>query len=201
MGEQALNTYGLDTYLTLEAQGDTKYEYYDGFILAMAGGSLLHSELGNNVGTCLTNAIRAKGLPCKVYNSDLKVSIKSANSRFYPDVSIVCGQPVMDEKTPHAVQNPVVVVEVLSESTEARDRGTKFQAYRQLPSLREYILVSQEEALVEVFSLTDEGTWHIQTATKLDDSLKLHALDLSLKMEDVYFGVNFPAKSQEANPS
>ena len=191
MGEKALDTHTLETYLQLESESDTKYEFYDGFIVAMAGGDPLHGKLAMNLGTALNNALREANKPCSVYSSDVKVAINTAKRRVYPDVSVVCGSEERDSVESKAITNPILVVEVLSESTESRDRGEKFMAYRQLSSLKEYILVSQETALVEVFSRTDDGTWRIQSAIGKEQDIELPSLGIFIKNQDIYYGVDF----------
>ena len=189
MGQQALDTHSLETYLQLETQADTKYEYYDGFIVAMAGGSPQHGEIAANMITALNNQLRAAKKGCKTFSSDVKISLTSLSRRFYPDLSVVCGPVQYDETEPNAITNPLLVVEVLSPTTESLDRGEKFRAYRQLPSLKEYILVSQEHAVVEVFSRTEDGTWRIQTAIGTDQSFEIPALGIEIQTRDVYYGI------------
>ena len=191
MGEKALDTFSLDTYIQMEKESDVKYEYYDGLILAMAGGDPNHGLIAGNINTELNIALRAQGKKCKAYNSDVKIAINLANRRCYPDVSVVCGPSERDTKEPKAITNPILVVEVLSESTESKDRGEKFQAYRQLPSLREYMLVSQVKVQVEVFSLTEDGTWRIQAIQGLEQEVELPALGIKLKLEDIYYEVEW----------
>ncbi|MDX1908051.1 MAG: Uma2 family endonuclease [Bacteroidia bacterium] len=189
MEARALDTFDLSTYLQLESESDTKYEFYNGYILAMAGGTPRHGLIGGNFLTALNIALRAAGKSCKVYSSDVKVAIAKANQRFYPDVSVVCGPVAYDDTEPRALTNPMVIVEVLSDTTEALDRGNKFRGYRQLESLREYILVSQDRALVEVFSRAEEGVWRIQTALGMDGAFELPSLDIQLLNSEVYLGV------------
>ncbi|MEZ4848488.1 MAG: Uma2 family endonuclease [Bacteroidia bacterium] len=187
MGEKALDTFSLDTYIQMEAESDLRYEYYDGLILAMAGGDPNHGKIAVNVSTALHIAIRSKKKDCEIYNSDVKVAINSANRRCYPDISVVCGPTERDSKESRAITNPILIVEILSESTELLDRGEKFRAYRQLPSLREYMLVSQDKALVEVFSLTEDGTWRIQAIQGVDQKVEIPALGIQLNTEDIFY--------------
>ncbi len=189
MGVKALDTYTLESYIHLDAGSDVRYEFYDGFIVAMAGGAPEHGAIAVNVSTALHNALRAAGKPCQTYSSDVKVAINRAKRRCYPDVSVVCGPVERDEKEPQAITNPILIVEVLSESTESLDRGEKFLAYRQLSSLREYLLVNQDKAQVEVFSRTPDGTWRIQAAIGMDQELELPSLGIQLNTSDLYFGV------------
>jgi Uma2 family endonuclease len=189
MEAHALNSYDLDTYFALEQQGETRYEYYDGYIHAMAGGTPRHAQLAMNAGTALNNALRKAGKPCRVYSSDLKVSIRAANMRVYPDVSVVCGAPAYDPQEARALVNPTLAVEVLSESSEGMDRGLKFRGYRSLESLRDYVLVSQERAVVEIFSRSEQGLWSIETAVGLEAEFDLPSLGVRLSNADIYFGI------------
>ena len=129
----------------------TKYEYHDGEVYAMAGGTPTHSLISNNVGSGLGNALIGKR--CFTYNSDLRVAT-SRNRYVYPDVTVVCGKVTYFEELKNAANNPVVIVEVLSQDTEAYDRGGKFMRYRMIDTLKEYGLVHQYLPLVEVFSKT-----------------------------------------------
>ena len=190
MEVKVLGSYSLDAYIQMEAEDpETKYEFYDGFIVAMAGGSPEHGQIAINIGTALNNALRSAQKDCIVHSSDVKVSINKINKRQYPDLSVVCGPVERDKKEPKAITNPTLIVEVLSDSTESKDRGEKFLAYRQLDSLQEYVLVSQEKALVEVFSRTADGTWRIQAAIGLDKEIELPALDIKLNTSDLYYKV------------
>jgi Uma2 family endonuclease len=123
MGEKAISTYSYDSYLALEAESETKYEFHDGFITAMAGGSPEHGQIAGNFIWAIGSAINKSGKSCITYTSDVKVHIASARRTFYPDASIVCTQPERSEKDPQAITNPILILEVLSESTAAFDRG------------------------------------------------------------------------------
>ncbi|MEZ4776282.1 MAG: Uma2 family endonuclease [Bacteroidia bacterium] len=191
MGQKAILPTTLETYIEIEASLKERYEYYDGHILAMAGGTPEYGQLQVNTGTALNNALRAAGKPCRTFSSDVKVAIQSARRRFYPDLSVVCGPVERDHKETQAITNPVLVVEILSEGTESLDRGEKFWAYRQLPSLREYVLVSQHKVLIEVFSRTEDDTWRIQTLSESDQTVELPSLGIKLSVADIYFGMEF----------
>ncbi|MDX1906353.1 MAG: Uma2 family endonuclease [Bacteroidia bacterium] len=184
----------LETYLAMEAGSDTRYEYYDGLIVAMAVGSPRHSKIAMNIGAALHAALRASGKSCDVFTSDAKVSIRPGGIRVYPDVSVVCGPVEPDPHEPRAMTNPVLIVDVLSEATELHDRSTKFAAYRQLTTLHEYVLVSQDKALVEVFSRTPEGIWQFQVVTGAG-TVRLPGLEMSLPLSDVYYRVDFTETS------
>jgi Uma2 family endonuclease len=186
MGEKALDQQSYETYLALEAESDIKYEYHDGLIVAMAGGTPTHSQLGANAVTELNLALRAKGSPCRVYNSDLKVRIESINRTYYPDASVGCEEPQYSEKDPHALVNPILIIEVLSDSNEDFDRGTKFSRYRRLPSLQEYLLISQHEVMVDVFYRREADLWETYLVGGLDGVVPLRSLGCELRLADLY---------------
>ncbi|MDP5168685.1 MAG: Uma2 family endonuclease [Bacteroidia bacterium] len=186
MAEKALANSSYETYLALEAESDTKYEFHDGFIVAMAGGTPAHSQLGANIVRFMGNALDAAGKPYRVFNSDLKVRIDAMNRTFYPDASVVCEEPQVSDKDPHAVINPVLIVEVLSDSNEKYDRGEKFNYYRQLPSFQEYILVHQNMAMVDRYYRQKGDLWEIKTIRGLDETVELKSLGCALNMRDLY---------------
>jgi len=149
-------------YLAREAESEVKHEYLRGGVFAMAGGTPEHAALALAVGAELIAALR--GRPCRAYSSDLRVRIEATDLSTYPDLSVVCGQLETSKIDPHAATNPCLLVEVLSDSTEAHDRGQKFAHYRRIPSLREYLLVSQVEPRLEVYTKNDAGQWVLREA-------------------------------------
>lgn len=172
--------------MSLEVNPDVKYEFHDGYIVAMAGGSPEHALIaGNFIGT-VNGELRKKEQDCSVFSSDLKIRIESTNRTFYPDASVVCGGFVRSEKDPHAITNPTLILEVLSESTLAFDRGSKFAHYRQLPSLQEYVLISQDQVEVDTYYRAQSGLWEIQTLTKLDEVLYLKSLGCQIPLQGIY---------------
>ena len=187
MGEKALSGYTIEEYLAIEAEAaDTKYEYHDGFIVAMAGGTPEHGQISTNVTTALNNALSSANKSCITYNSDVKVAIEATNRNYYSDGFVVCGKPLKSKRSPLAIANPILVVEVLSEGTEGFDRGDKFFNYRQIPTLREYVLVSQESAMVEVFTRMDDNTWRMRTYVGLEENFELQSIDCEIRMAAVY---------------
>ncbi len=189
MGAIPLTSASYQDYLALEAQSDIRYEYHDGFILAMAGGTLEHGQIIMNIGREMGNQLNKSGRPCIVYGSDVKVSIETTRRTFYPDLSVTCEAPEKSDKDPHALTNPVLIIEVLSESTGDFDRGEKFAHYRQIPSLREYVLVNQSQVLVDSFFRLETGSWEIQTRMGLGDKLALKSLGIELQVKDIYHRV------------
>ena len=170
-------------------QGRT--EYLNGAVFAMAGGTEAHNLIAGNVFGELHN--RFKGRPCYVYTSDMKVRIESANLGAYPDVTAVCGERLFWDQHRDVITNPTLIVEVLSDSTEAYDRGDKFLYYRTLPSLRAYLLLSQQRVSAELFLRQPGGDWLLSTYTDPGDEIPLLAVDAALPLAEVYDKIDFAA--------
>jgi Uma2 family endonuclease len=170
-------------------QGRT--EYVDGEVFAMAGGTEAHNLICGNVLRELGN--RFKGRPCYVYTSDMKVRIESANLGTYPDVMAICGERLFWDDGRDVIINPGLIVEVLSDSTEAYDRGNKFGYYRSLPSLRAYLLLSQHRVSAELFLRQPGGDWLLSTYDDPRGSIPLLAFDTALPLAEIYDKVEFAA--------
>jgi Uma2 family endonuclease len=183
-----IDHYAPEEYLALERAAEFKSEYIDGEIVAMTGGSRAHSLIAGNVLGELRSALREQ--PCEVHGSDLRVTVEVAALYTYPDVTVICGEPVFEDEAEDTVMNPVVIVEVLSPSTEAYDRGKKFARFRLLPSLRAYILVSQDQPRVEWYTLGEDG-WLLHEANGLDGTIQLTALNATLALAEIYAKVRF----------
>jgi Uma2 family endonuclease len=177
-----------EEYVALEEKLGGKFEYHDGQIFAMSGGSPVHARLQ----VMLARRIDEKldGSPCTVYSSDLRVVIDTADMSTYPDLSIVCGPIVPAPRYQHSCTNPTVLFEVLSPSTEAYDRGTKFEQYRKLSTLREYVLVSQTEPAVDLFRLED-GRWIFLPIRGLDAVLELASVNIAVPLADIFRDISF----------
>jgi Uma2 family endonuclease len=162
---RAPHRYTYEEYLDYERDSGLKHEYADGQILAMAGGSRRHNALASRVSAALEVA-RKPG--CVAFQSDQKVRVLATGRATYPDVSLVCGKIEGDPTDPsgHTITNPTLIVEVLSASTEEDDRGNKWQHYQLIPSLREYVLVSQTHARVERYRRLDSGAWEYRDVTE-----------------------------------
>lgn len=160
-----------------------------GTIVAMAGAKRAHNVISANVIVELGGAL--KGKPCTVHTSDQRIQIPSTGRYVYPDISVICTPLESPDKSDDTATNPSVLVEVLSESTANYDRGTKFLNYQQLPSLREYLLVSTTEALVECFRRQENGSWSCEKADSLEQSLRLESIGVTLSLAEVYDKVNF----------
>lgn len=170
-------------YLAQEEASETKHELVNGEIFAMAGGTREHARLAMRVGIALGAQFR--GRSCEVFSSDLRVRVLATGLATYPDVSVVCGKFEQDPEDANTLVNPVVLVEVLSDSTEGYDRGEKFGHYRRIPSLREYVLVSQRRPRIEVFRRNEDGTWTLFEA-EASGSVKLTSIGCELAVDEVY---------------
>jgi Uma2 family endonuclease len=180
-------------YLVFERAAHERHEYRDGEILAMAGGTYKHGLILANVIRELGNAL--KGKPCRALESNLRVRIPRTPLYTYPDASVVCGEPKYDpsDEALETITNPRVLLEVLSPSTEGYDRGAKFTRYRQIETLEEYVLISQDVPRVEVFLRHADGTWLFTAFSGLETRAKLAALGIELPLAEIYAGVEMEA--------
>jgi Uma2 family endonuclease len=169
-------------YLALEASSEQRFEFVDGAVYAMAGGTPEHSRLALAVGAELRSALAPKG--CAVYTSDLKIRVEATNRSTYADIVVICGPRRTSSIDPNAIVNPTVIVEVLSPSTEASDRGEKWRHYQRIDSLREYVLVSQDEPYIEVFR-RDGDEWVLRTATT-GQMLELPSQGVRIPVDAIY---------------
>lgn len=169
-------------YLALEQGSEVKHEYLRGEVWDMAGGTAEHSRLQATVIRALGNALADR--PCSVFTSDLRLRVIETDRSTYADVVVICGKVEHPFDDPTAVTNPVVIVEVLSDSTEASDRGEKFMHYRRIPSLREYVLISQRAPRIEVFHR--EGESWILTDAVTGGAVQLPSLGIPLGVDAVY---------------
>ena len=171
-------------YLIFEEQSEEKHEYIDGYIVDMAGGTFNHSQVSANVIFSLINASRGKN--CMVFSGDLKVKVEKTGSFFYPDSMVVCGIPELVKGRKDAITTPLVIIEVLSDSTANYDCGKKFAHYRQLESLQGYILISQDTIHVDAFHKAEEGSWVLTDTLSLEKDIYIPALDIYLPTKEVY---------------
>lgn len=169
-------------YLAQESAGDAKHELINGEIYDMARGTGEHARLASRTTAALAAQLRGK--PCEVFSGDLLIRVLATGMATYPDLSIIRGRFESDPEDKNVAVNPILLVEVLSDSTESKDRGEKFAHYRRIPTLMEYVLISQREPRIEVFRRTDAG-WILSEATA-GGSVKLHAIDGELSVDAVY---------------
>jgi Uma2 family endonuclease len=190
--------YTPDQYLDMERAADHKSEYSDGEIFAMAGASEEHNLVGVNLVREISTQLR--GTLCRTYANDMRVKVEATGLFTYPDVVIVCGERRFADDHLDTLTNPTVVIEVLSPTTEGYDRGRKFANYRRIPSLQAYVLVSQDQALVECYERQENGQWALTEARGLDASLALPAVTCTLALADVYADIDFDSAPPFAMP-
>jgi Uma2 family endonuclease len=178
---------GEDQYLELERRSDTRHELVNGVMVAMAGASFRHNEVVANVLATLRVLLRGKG--CRAVGSDQRVHVPETGLFTYPDVTVVCGKPEFHPKDPDTLTNPRVILEVLSDSTEAYDRGAKFAHYRSIPSFVEYVLVAQDALRVEHFRRLETGQWLLTVYRGENARVELLALGCDLPVGELYEGV------------
>ena len=176
-------------YLAFERAAATKHEFVDGQPVAMSGASRAHNLLVGAFVSLLYSGLR--GRPCEVYPSDMRVKVAPSGLYTYPDVTVVCGEPLFTDDHVDTLTNPTLLVEVLSESTESYDRGKKFQHYRQLESLQEYLLVSQSEPRVERFARVRGDDWLLTDAHGQDASITLTSVDVEISLAELYERIDF----------
>ena len=179
-----------EEYLALDRAAAFKSEYFDGQMVSMSGGTFVHSILAAAFSSELRNALA--GRDCWVTNSDARV--RATRSTFvYPDVCVVCGRPELENDD--VLLNPVLIAEVLSDSTERYDRGLKFTRYRSMPTLQDYVLIAQTEARVEVFRRQPDESWSLRIYEGIDKVAKLESLAVDLSLRALYRGLNFTSAS------
>jgi Uma2 family endonuclease len=180
--------YSFSEYLELEEQSETRHAYQNGEIIEMTGGSFDHNQISLNL--ALSLRLSSKQQNYSVCMADMRLWIPRPRQATYPDVMVIAGEPIFQEKRTDTVMNPVLIAEVLSKSTSAYDRSDKFAYYRTIPELREYVLIDQYTCHVEQFSKTDRG-WLLTEYESLEDLLNLSALNLHLSLKDLYDRVIF----------
>lgn len=178
-------------YLAMERTSEEKHEYLDGEIYSMSGASRKHNLVMANALASLHSQLRQS--PCVVFPSDMRVKV-NARMYTYPDISVVCAPPEFEETIQDTLLNPTLIIEVLSPSTESYDRGRKFQHYRTLPSLQEYLLISQDAARAEQYVRQPDNTWLLSDAVGLEASLELRSIYCRLSLADVYEKVSFESE-------
>jgi Uma2 family endonuclease len=174
--------YSLDEYFAVEETSHVKNEFYDGQIFAMAGASLQHNDIAANLVSSIRPALVPQG--CRTFGSDLRVQTP-AGLFTYPDLSIVCGDPLLIQGRPDTLTNPILLLEILSDATREYDRGEKFTLYREIPSLREYVIVEQTEPLVETFRWAN-GAWLPHRFDRMEATAVFESIGVQIPMKDIY---------------
>ena len=178
-----------EQYLEIERLAEFKSEYYQGEMFAMSGAREAHNLIVLNLAAALHQQLRTR--PCRAYMSDMRVRVSATGLYTYPDVLAVCGEPQFLDDRRDTLLNPNLIVEVLSPSTEAYDRGRKFEHYRSVESLSEYLVVSSERVSAELFTRQPDGRFLLTAAGRLEDSLDLQSVGCRLALADLYEKVDF----------
>ncbi|MCA9212495.1 MAG: Uma2 family endonuclease [Caldilineaceae bacterium] len=176
-------------YLAEERVAAFKSEYYQGEVFAMVGASRRHNLITSNLVRWIHTQL--DGRRCEVYASDMRVKVSPTGLYTYPDIAVVCDSPEFEDGELDTLLNPNVIIEVLSESTEAYDRGAKFEQYRRLDSLREYVLIAQDRVHIEHFARDDKDCWVLSETTEIASKLELPSISCTLDVQDIYARVEF----------
>ena len=185
-------------YLDWERRQETRHEFLDGHVFAMTGASRAHNILCLNMAASLHQQLRGK--PCEIYANDMRVKVSETGMYTYPDLVAVCGKPRFEDAAVDTLLNPVLIIEVLSESTERYDRGAKFTHYRSLASLQEYLLISQTECRVERYARQPGNQWLLTEYQDRGDRIGLTSLDARLHLGEVYERLLPPDTESDKSP-
>lgn len=180
-------------YLRFERASEIKHEFLNGDIFAMSGASKNHNIIAGNTFALLHAQLRQR--PCNIFPGDMRVHIPATGLYTYPDVSVVCGAPHFQDEQLDTLLNPTLIIEVLSPSTESYDRGRKFQHYRSIPSLREYVLIAQDEMRLQRYTLKNDF-WVFDEAADPDTLITLDSIECTLTLSEVYEKVSFNTDEQ-----
>lgn len=190
-------TYTIDEYFAKEEQAEYKYEFNNGKLKLMPGGSNKHADIAGNIYVSLRSKLKKRKDVFKVYNMDARIILPSSNRTLYSD-AFVANKPLKEfirKDIGQGILNPCFVVEVLSKRTAAYDRGDKFRKYKTIPSLREYVLIEQNSAVVDVFTKGEEG-WNLKTFEELESIAKFPTLGIEIPLADIYEDVDFKVKEE-----
>lgn len=180
-----------EQYLAIERAAEFRSEFRDGEMLAKSGGTMSHSDLQANIIAELHAALH--GSDCRISTSDIRVRVSTTGMYAYPDVSVVCGKRLVADEKQDVLLNPVVIFEILSPSTEQYDRGVKFQHYRTIESLKEYILVDQNKVRIEQYIRQDATTWILRDHQRIEEELRMDSIGISIPLQRIYDRVEMPA--------
>lgn len=189
MGAAAIPKISVEQYLAIDRAAELKSEYHDGEMFPMVAGSYRHSVISSNAAFELKGRLPAG---CRASVAPLRVRV-TASKFVYPDLVIVCGKPVLTDEQQDTLTNPKVIVEILSPSTADYDAGGKFRLYRELPSFEEYLLVSQEIQMVEIFEKAPDGTWNLRTVRGAGAVVRVNTLEIEFPLASLYAGLDIPA--------
>jgi Uma2 family endonuclease len=188
-GSKTTHSYTVAEYLAMEETAEYRSEYFEGEIFAMSGGTFNHENIVGDLYFQLRLSL--SGTSCRPLTSNMKIRIEGSRAYYYADLSVICGEPVFEDEKQHVISNPVLIIEVLSESTESFDRGKKYHRYKQISSLREYVLIAQDEPQIDVSYKNEEGRWEQYSYEGLEDVLELRSIGVKIKLADIYRMVKF----------
>ena len=189
MVAQPIATMTEDEYLAFERASETRHEFLDGRVYAMAGASMSHGDIIQNTSSHLF--IKLRGGQCRAITNDLRVRVGATGLNTYPDIVVVCGEPRLTDDHLDTLLNPTILFEVLSPSTEAYDRTTKWEHYQLLESLQEYVLIKQNTPRVEHYTRQNDGSWRYVATTGLEAAVTLPSLGCTLTLAEIYENVTF----------
>lgn len=189
MSTQKVRKISEKEYLEIERKAEFKSEYYNGEMFSLAGASLEHNRISKNITKTLNNQLNNK--PCESFQSDLKIKEQSSGVFTYPDIVVVCGEPEFYDKEKDTIVNPIVLMEVLSPSTEGYDRGFKFELYRKIKSLKAYVIISQKQVSIEYYTRNSDESWNLKEYNDKNQSIEIKSIDCLLDLNEVYYNVKF----------
>lgn len=181
-------------YLEFERKSEIKHEYYNSKIFAVSGAERNHSKVVANLSGLVWQHLKGKN--CEIYANDMRVFVPISGLYTYPDLVVVCGEPQFQDDVFDTLLNPILLIEVLSDSTEGYDRGKKFQHYRSIESLQEYILVSQSEARIEKYVRHGDGFWLLSEAVGSDSEIEFSSIECLISLSDVYDKIDFSTEDE-----
>jgi len=195
MEAETVNKISIAEYISISQEQNQKYEYHDGNIFATADETINHSAISTNILGALVVTLLSSNSRCLPFNSDVRLHIEAGNKIVYPDAMVVCNEVERSEAEKESITNPTVIIEVLSENTESYDRGDKFYFYHQIPSLKEYILVSQDKKQIEVikFKRNDEVVFSFERYGAQEKFLKIESIEVEIPFDAIYRNVEFEA--------
>lgn len=191
MSSQPERKYTLEEYFELERTSNERYEYWNGEVFRMSGASDSHVLIETNLITFFNNHLRARG--CRVFSANMRIKVPSLPPYRYSDISALCGKAIFERVGGlDTLTNPSLIIEILSDSTEAYDRGDKFTHYKSIPSFKEYLLIAQHRPHVTHYSRQIDNSWSYNEVNELAATLFLASLEVVVEMEEIYEGVVFP---------
>jgi len=173
-----------EEYLVMERASEEKHEYFYGYVQAMSGARLAHNQIASNLYTDIGSFLKNK--ECQILPSDMRISTPSHETYMYPDAQIVCGEPQMEDERFDTLTNPSVIIEILSESTQHMGKGRKFFFYRQIPSLKEYIMIDSKKRFLQIIRRQHDDLWKFEDLNETAAALIIQTIQLSLPINDVY---------------